>query len=219
MQAKEIRYYAVTGSGDEEVEQWDSVIRNVVDSVEFDEDFQCMTGGAFLDKSGRRILWNIVDEGTKLRFGDNKTVMNSVLTYQDSEDGDGNDHDAIYRTSANGNDILHMTLPPGITRVKAFDADGDVIVSADFLSDQDCYRYALIVESSSPRPNIPVAVHEMSEAPHGRFYEDVLTARSFAGSVHSNMTSFPGGQPMDMRCRLLIGTDAVQVSEQELKNW
>lgn len=219
MQAKEIRYYTVTGAGDEEVEHWDSVVRNVVESVEFDEDFQCMTGGTFLDKSGKRVLWKIADEGTKLRFGGNKAVMNSVLTYQDSVEDAGNDPNAIYRTSADGNDILHMTLPPDITRVKAFDADGEVIVSADFLSKKDFYRYALIVESGSPSPNIPVTVHEISESPHGRFYKDVLTARSFAGTVYSSMTESPGGSPTDMRSGLLLGTDSTQISEQELRNW
>lgn len=219
MQAKEIRYFAVDGSGEEEREQWDSVVRNVVDSEEFDEDFQCMTGGVFLDPSGRRVLWNIVDEGTKLHFGANKSVLNSVLTYQDSSMNDGNDPVAIYRTSANGNDILHMTLPPGITRVKAFDSDGGVLVSADFLAYSDLYRYVLIVESGNPSPNIPVSVHEISESPHGRFYKDVLTARSFAGTVHPRMGSFAGGRPKDMRSGLLIGGRAAQISEQELKNW
>lgn len=219
MQVKEIRYYTVTGAGDDEVELWDSVVRNVVDSEEFDEAFQCMTGGTFLDQSGRRVLWNIVDEGTKLRFGGSKAVLNSVLTFQDSVDGDGNDPNAIYKTSAKGSDILHMTLPPGITRVKAFGSGGEELMSADFLANGDCYRYVIIAESGTPDPNIPMAVHEMSEFPHGRFYEDVLTARSFAGTTHSRMTDFPCGRPMDMRSGLLLGTGSVQVTEQELKNW
>jgi hypothetical protein len=212
MQAKEIRYYSVAGSGDSEVETWDSVVRPVVDSEEFANDFQCMSGGIFLDKSGRKVLWEIIDGQTKSQFGGKGVVINSVFVYQDSDGDSGNCAENIYRTSSGGNDILPLTLPPGITRVKAIGEDGEVLCTADFVSHSDCYRYALIVESGSSSPKIPVDVHEMSEKPHASFLKDILTVRSFARTAYAPLFSMDGGSPRDARSGVLLGWSLAPVN-------
>jgi hypothetical protein len=215
MEAKEIRYYTVATDGDAETEEWDSVVRPVVTSTEFDEDFQCMTGSVFLDLSGRSVLWEMMNGGTKASFGMHRAISNSVLMYQDSGEDSANDPATVFRSFAGNYEILPMTLPPGITRVKVFGDGGDVIVSVDFVADSDCLRYALIVVSDTASPNVPVAVHEVSEHPHSMFDSDVLTSMSAVGIVHSAMVGAYNGMPSDARSGLLLGGGSSECSAQQ----
>lgn len=215
MEAKEIRFYTVATNGDAETEEWDSIVRPVVTSVEFNEDFQCMTGSVFLDLSGRSVLWKMMDGGTKASFGERRAIANSVLLYQDSDGDAENNPFTVFRSFAGNNEILSMTLPPGITRVKVFGEGGDVITSVDFVADSKCMRYALIVVSDSASPNVPVAVHEVSEHPHSMLDSDVLTSMSAAGMVHSAMVGTYNGMPSDARSGLLLGGGSSECSVQQ----
>lgn len=159
----------------------------VVVSTEFNEDFQCMSGSIFLDFSGRKILWKLLDSGTKSDFGAYRSVINSALVYQGSDEEETDDAGVVYKSYVNSSDITPMVLPPGANHIRMFADSGgqEELFRADFTDHEHCLRYAIIAESDTSDFNAPVSVHEASEHPHLTFGEDIMTKDAFAMATHA----------------------------------
>lgn len=158
----------------------------VVESAQLQDDFQTISAGTFLDRSGRKILWPSLDYQTRASYGGHMPLVESVFAYQAS---DATPMTGLFvsKTYAKGADIMAVELGSGETTLTVTDEDGNALECLEELKFEDherCLKHVVIAEANAYNFNIPVAVHEKSYVPHLRFKDDVLTMETFSGIKH-----------------------------------